>query len=157
MWDYGWPDEACKGLQSGFSRFMEVEAQRPRDTALSPSEFKAMMAKVIVYGETQRLVKHSVSASATYIAMYTLAVVARLVGARLRLDEIWHRQGISPEFARQIIVWAGQVEGALRKSAGEYLLSSWAKREACRRDVLSAYYTPAAPGIPEIAYGERLL
>lgn len=155
VWDYGWPDEACKGLQSGFSRFMEEEERRPRETALSPSEFKAMMAKVIVYGEAQRLVKHNFPASATHISMYTLAVVAKLVGARLRLDEIWHRQGISPEFARQIIAWAGQVEDALRQSAGEYLLSLWVKREACRRDVLSAYYTPAEPGIPEIAYGVR--
>ena len=153
VWDYGWLDEACKGLQSGFSRFMEVEAQRPRDTALSPSEFKAMMAKVIVYGETQRLVKHTVSASATYIAMYTLAVVAKLVGARLRLDEIWHRQGISPELSRQIVAWGKQVQEAMNKSAGKYLLSSWAKREACRRDVLAAEYSPSVPGIPELESG----
>lgn len=155
VWDYGWPDEACKGLQSGFSRFMEVEAQRPRDITLSPSDFKVMMAKVIVYRETQQFVQHYFPVSATYISMYTVAVISKRFGARIRLDEIWHKQSVSPEFAKQIVTWAGQVLKALQNSAGEYMLSAWAKREACRRDVLSAYYTPAEPGIPEIVYGER--
>ena len=150
VWDYGWPDEACKGLQSGFSCFMEVEAQSQRGTQLSPSEFKAMMAKVIVFRRTQDLIKHYFPVSASYIAMYTGAVVAKLVGARIRLDEIWHKQNVSEEFARQIVVWGGQVEKAMHKSAGEYLISAWAKREACRNDVLSAYYSPAGQGIPEL-------
>lgn len=53
-------------------------------------------------------------------------------GGRIDFDVIWTRQAISPELHKLLDSWVGKIDKALRKTAGNRMVSEWAKKVECR-------------------------
>lgn len=51
---------------------------------------------------------------------------------RLDFDMVWTRQAISPELHKLVEGWVGKIDKALRKTAGNRMVSEWAKKVECR-------------------------
>jgi len=149
------PDIVSLGSQKNFDRFMA--SLTPADGQETPlptvTEFKAMIAKAKIYRESQKLLRPMFQAFQANVTAYTVSLLSEKLGSRLDLDRIWTRQAISPELLSQISVWAKEVNDVLHKSAGGRMISEWAKRSECKEAVMTANYSVAAAGIPEVKAG----
>lgn len=146
------PDIVSLGAQKNFDRFMAALSRAEGQEVQLPSvaDFKAMIAKVKLYREAQKLLRPMFQAFQANVTAYTIAVLSEKLGARIDLDRIWTKQTISPELRSQIATWAKEVNDTLHATSGGRMVSEWAKRPECRDAVMSASYSEPADDIPEI-------
>ena len=152
-WDQK-PDIVSLGSQKNFERFMSalISLDGQETPPLSTSDYKAMIAKVKLYREVQKIIRPMFQAFQANITAYTVSVTALMIGDRIDFGKIWDNQGISPELLSQIEVWARQVSDVLHDTAGGRMISEWAKKSECKDLVFAASYSPVANGIPEVRY-----
>lgn len=146
------PDIVSLGSQKNFDRFMAGLASADGQEAPLPSvaEYKAMIAKTIIYRNTQKLLRPMFQAFQANVTAYTVSLLAEKLGHRMDLERVWSRQTLSPELLAQIAVWAREVNDVLHTTAGGKMISEWAKRPECRESVMNANYSEAATHIPEL-------
>jgi hypothetical protein len=84
------------------------------------------------------------------ITAYMVSLLANRLGQKFDLDKIWLRQDVSSELKLQIQTWAAEVNKVLHDSAGERMISEWAKKPECWEAVRKAAYTESMVGIPEM-------
>lgn len=147
------PDLVSLGSQKNFERFMDAMKVGEGDeepTLPNVSDFKKMIAKVILYKKTHALVRPMFPAFQGNVATYLVSLLAEKIGNKLDLERIWSRQDISPELRQQLQIWAKEVNEALHKSSGGKMLSEWAKRAECWDAVKSASYSSINEMIPEL-------
>lgn len=146
------PDIVSLGSQKNFDKFMA--GLTPADGQEAPlptvADFKAMIAKAMIYRNTQKLLRPMFQAFQANITAYTVSLVAEKLGDRIDLDKIWSKQAISPELLAQIAVWAREVNDVLHSSSGGKMVSEWAKRPECKEAVMGASYSAPATSIPEV-------
>lgn len=146
------PDIVSLGSQKNFDKFMA--GLTPADGQEAPlptvADFKAMIAKAMIYRNTQKLLRPMFQAFQANITAYTVSLVAEKLGDRIDLDKIWAKQAISPELLAQIAVWAREVNDVLHSSSGGKMVSEWAKRPECKEAVMGASYSAPATSIPEV-------
>lgn len=147
----GRPDLVSLGSQKNFERFM-AELNDGAIPMPDVTAYKRIIAQAILFKATQRQVRTAgFQAYQANIATYTLALVADRLGPRLSLDAVWQRQGLSPALEAQIRTWASEVNDVLRRTAGERMISEWAKKPECWAAVRQAGYSQAAATIPELS------
>ena len=149
----GLPEIVSRGTQKCFQAFMDSMATPEEATPpASPgvAEFKAMVAKGIVFKATQKLARPMFQAFQANVTAYTVSLLANKCGDRFNLDLVWRQQGVSPELLTQIGIWAREVNTVLHQSARGRMISEWAKRPECRDAVFGATYSGVAQGIPEL-------
>jgi len=146
------PDIVSLGSQKNFDRFMASLTPSDGQEASLPTvpEFKAMIAKVKIYRDAQKLLRPMFQAFQANVTAYTVSLLSERLGSRIDLDRIWAKQAVSPELLSQIAVWAREVNDVLHRSAGGRMVSEWAKRPECKEAVMGASYSVAEPNIPEI-------
>ncbi|WP_431025470.1 AIPR family protein [Halomonas sp. H5] len=151
-WDIK-PDIVSLGAQKCFGRFMtelsEAEATGSTMT-LDPAFFKALVAKAIMYKATHKTVRPLVSAFLANVAAYTVSVVADSYGESFNLERVWSQQGVSPQFLKQVEIWAHEVNDRLHETANGRMISEWAKRPECKTAMFSRSFSPPSVDIPEI-------
>lgn len=149
-WDQE-PDVVSLGSQKNFDRFMERIAEQCKD-GWSPGvdDYKLMIAKAKLYRDMEKLIRPMFPAFKANVGAYLVAVLSRQLGDKLSLERIWLKQGISPELAQQLKMWAQEVNTRLHATANGRMISEWAKKAECKDAVLEAAYTPAMAGIPEV-------
>jgi hypothetical protein len=149
-WDQK-PDIVSLGSQKNFDRFMSALAPTDGEPKVpTAADYKVMIAKAKLYRDAQKLLRPMFQAFQANVTAYTVALVSRKIGSRLDLDRIWTKQAASPELLAQIATWAKEVNDTLHRTAGGRMISEWAKKPECREVVLSATYSEAAAGIPEL-------
>lgn len=150
-WDQ-MPDVVSLGAQKNFDRFMAGLSAPEGSEAPPPSveDYKRMIAKAIIFRETQKLIRPRFQAFQANITAYTVALVAMKLGQVIDLDKVWARQRLSAELLGQIANWAQEVNENLHRSAGGRMISEWAKRPECRDQILAAQYSDWAANIPEV-------
>jgi hypothetical protein len=151
-WD-GRPDIVSLGSQKCFERFMAgmmIEEGKPAPASLGVQEFKAMVAKAIIFKKTHALVRPMFQAYQANVVAYTVALVARNLGDRLDLPKIWERQTLSAELLHQIGIWAREVNDVLYKTADGRMVSEVAKKVECLEAVFKAVYSNPVSKILEI-------
>lgn len=146
------PDIVSKGSQKNFDFFMASQSSPDGRERPLPSvvDFKAMMAKAILYREAQKVLRPMFQAFQANVTAYTVAVLAGRLGARIDLDRIWAKQGLSSELLAQITTWAKEANDVLHRSSGGRMISEWAKRPECSEAVLGADYSQPRDDIPEV-------
>jgi hypothetical protein len=152
-WD-GRPDIVSLGSQKCFERFMAgimVEEGQLVPTSLGVQEFKAMVAKAIIFKKTHALVRPMFQAYQANVVAYTVALVARNLGDHLDLNKIWERQTLSAELLQQIGVWAREVNDVLHKTAEGRMVSEVAKKVECLEAVFKAIYSKPISKILELS------
>lgn len=151
-WD-GRPDLASLGGQKNFARFMDdiKESEERGDASpLDSSEFKKMIAKVILFKQSHSVIRPMFPAFQGNVAIYVVALVAKQYGGRLNLNRIWDHQGLSEELKSQIRIWAQEVNRALHSTANGKMISEWAKREECWSEVRKLNLSQPLAALPEL-------
>jgi len=151
-WD-GLPEVVSLGSQKCFDHFMST--MTPADGEPAPplpdvQDFKAMVAKCIVFKTVQKLARQKFQAFQANVAAYTVSMMAIRFGNIFDLGRVWERQSISPELLEQVGLWAREVNDMLHQTAGGRMVSEWAKKPECRAEVLGRQYSAPAPGLPEL-------
>jgi len=146
------PDIVSRGSQKNFDSFMAALSPINGEEITLPdvADFKAMIAKAILYRETQKLLRPMFQAFQANVTSYTVAVLSEKIGARIDLDRIWVKQAASPELMAQVAIWAKEVNDMLHTTSGGRMISEWAKRPECKDAVMGANYSEPADGIPEV-------
>jgi hypothetical protein len=151
------PDQVSLGGQKAFPAFMKRMTQADGETPTLPdvADYKRMIAQVIIFKTATKLINPRFPAFKANVTAYTVALVSRLLGERINLDDIWQKQAISPQLGNQILAWSDEVNALLYDSAKGRMISEWAKKRECW-DAMLEYTWPAPhPGIPEVS-GARL-
>ncbi|WP_050384044.1 AIPR family protein [Bradyrhizobium pachyrhizi] len=130
----GQAQQVSFGNQKNFQFFMQsVKDEHPDGFEPDAAWYKAFVAKAILFRTTQSIVKaKKFAAFQANIIAYTIACLSWATGGRLDFDMIWTRQAISPELYKLLESWVGKVDKALRKTAGNRMVSEWAKKVDCR-------------------------
>jgi len=116
------------------------------------SEFKNLMAQALLYRRAEKLIRPAFQGFQANITAYTISVIANRLGDRISLSQIWQQQAISDAFVSLIIQWSREVNDALRSSAGQRIVSEWAKKEECWEYVQSREFSEPAVRLPEMQY-----
>ncbi len=151
-WDQK-PHDVSFGSQKNFERFME--ALTPAEGQEAPplpnvATWKRMVAKAILFKETQKIVRPLVPAFQANVTVYTVALIANRLGSRIDLERIWNAQAISGEMKQQVRTWAEEVNRVLLSSASGRMVSEWAKKTECWQAVLGASYSQPVGSSPEM-------
>jgi len=151
------PDLVSLGGQKAFPAFMKRMTQADGETPVLPdvADYKRMIAQVIIFKTTARLINPRFPAFKANVTAYTVALVSRLLGERINLEEIWQKQSISPQLGNQIVDWSDEVNALLYDSAKGRMISEWAKKRECWEGMLEHAWSAPNPDIPEIG-GARL-
>ncbi|WFU55726.1 AIPR family protein [Bradyrhizobium pachyrhizi] len=130
----GQAQQVSFGNQKNFQFFMQsVKDEHPDGFEPDAAWYKAFVAKAILFRTAQSIVKaKKFAAFQANIIAYTIACLSWATGGRLDFDMIWTRQAISPELHKLLESWVGKVDKALRKTAGNRMVSEWAKKVDCR-------------------------
>ena len=151
------PHVVSLGSQKNFERFMSVmsgNGDQPAAALPDVAAFKRIVAQVILFRAAQRMVRPMFEAFQANVITYLVSIVANRIGDSLDLDRIWLQQDLSAPLKEQMKTWAPEVHRALHASAGEKMLSEWAKKPECWDAVRSATYSSATRGIPELRLSE---
>lgn len=130
----GQAQQVSFGNQKNFQFFMQaLKDEHPDGFEPDAAWYKAFVAKAILFRTTQSIVKaKKFAAFQANIIAYTIACLSWAAGGRLDFELIWTRQAISPELHKLLESWVGKVDKALRKTAGNRMVSEWAKKADCR-------------------------
>ncbi len=122
------------GNQKNFQFFMQaLKDEHPDGFEPDTAWFKAFVAKAILFRATLSIVRaKKFAAFQANIVAYTIACLSWACGGRIDFDMIWTRQAISPELHKLLESWVGKIDKALRKTAGNRMVSEWAKKVDCR-------------------------
>lgn len=151
------PDLVSLGGQKAFPAFMKRMTQVDGETPVLPdvADYKRMIAQVIIFKAATRLINPRFPAFKANVTAYTVALVSRLLGDRINLEEIWQKQSISPQLGNQIVDWSDEVDALLYDSARGRMISEWAKKRECWEGMLEHTWSAPNPDIPEVG-GARL-
>lgn len=122
------------GNQKNFQFFMQsLKDECPDGFEPDAVWYKAFVAKAILFRTTQSIVKaKKFAAFQANIVAYTIAGLSWTTSGRIDFDMIWTRQAISSELHKLLESWVGKIDKALRKTAGNRMVSEWAKKVECR-------------------------
>lgn len=147
------PHHVSFGAQKNFERFMacfadgEAQSERPLPDV---DAWKQMVAKAILFKTSHKLIRPMFPAFQANVAAYTVSIVSERIGDRIDLARIWHHQGISSQFQKQIQAWAREVNDMLHQSANGRMVSEWAKKAECWEAVQMGRLSEVLGNIPEL-------
>ena len=151
-WD-GSPDVASLGGQKGFGKFMDdVHEREEAGESMIPdvAGYKRMIAKVIAFKHVQTVMRQILPAYQGNVALYLIALVAKAHGNSFDLMKVWDSQQVSQGFKDQARIWGREVNAALHASAQGRMISEWAKKEDCWRELQTVALTRLVGHVPEI-------
>ncbi|WP_270933289.1 AIPR family protein [Falsiroseomonas oryzae] len=130
----GFPQVASFGLQKNFERFSQLldeEEGAARWPISNASDYKRIVAQVIVFRTVQKLVRPLVTAFQANVTVYTVALMSERLRAHIDLDRVWTEQAMTPQAVAVATTWAKQVDEALQASSAGRMVSEWAKKQDC--------------------------
>jgi hypothetical protein len=146
------PHTVSTGSQKNFEAFMD--ARRAPEGTAEPlpdvSEFKAMIAKTILFKRAQGVIRPMFPAFQANITAYTISFIARHLGARMDFDRIWSTQAISEALASLIASVSKEVDKTLHATAKGRMVSEWAKKPECWQAVANMAFNFPTAAIPEV-------
>jgi hypothetical protein len=131
-WD-GFPHLVCFGNQKNFQYLMQrLKDEHPGNFLPDAGWYKNFIAKAILFRTVQSIVKErKFPAYQANISAYTVALLAWSCGDEIDYNLIWSTQSISTELKEMVGKWIGEVDRALRQTAGARMPSEWAKKVEC--------------------------
>lgn len=134
VWDAK-PHRVCEGAQKNFVKFMEERIQKGLYPKPDERFFKMVVAKHIVFRDTQEMVKRAgIEAFRAQVTAYLVAYLSWITSEKkyvVDLSAIWKRQALSPELKILLLNWAAPLRDALMQSAGKRNVTEWCKKEEC--------------------------
>lgn len=147
------PNLVSLGAQKNFAKFMDdVESRTTDGQAFSPNVryFKTAVALGILFVQANKQMRYAVSAFGANVTTYLIALISRKYNSRVNLDLIWERQDLSSTFKNQLRIWAKQVFDRLEQTSNGKMISEWAKKPECWREIQAFTLSEPENAIPEI-------
>jgi hypothetical protein len=102
----------------------------------SQEEFKTIVAKAILYRDTQAIARElAIPSFRINIVTYTIALVAELTARRIDLLRVWENQCLSKQLRNFVGQCLTQVGSVLVESVGKRNPTEWFKSEQCWKDL----------------------
>jgi len=132
------PHVVSRGGQKNFVLFMDQLRRRGAEWLPDVEYYKELIAKAIVFKQTQRIVnEEAFAAYRANIVTYTVAYLSYITGGRLDLQQIWRDQGVSDVLQRTLRRWAMKINKVILSSAEGHNVTEWCKKEECWNAVRS--------------------
>jgi hypothetical protein len=142
------PELVSLGGQKNFIAFMEYVEES--ELQIDQDYFKAAIAKTLFFKDTQKICRKAFEAFQGNIANYTVSIFAKMYLDKINFKMIWEKQGLSEELKIYITKLAHQVKAELENSAGEKMLSEWAKKRQCWEELKNINFDKGPSSIPEL-------
>lgn len=142
------PHTVSLGGQKNFLAFMDFVDENK--VIVDQNFYRQSIAKTIVFKETQRMCRKAFQAFQGNITNYTVAVFAQMHKHEFDFEMVWKAQGLSEQLSSYLLQISHMVKKYMELSAGEKMLSEWAKKEQCWLDMKSEYFEKPNMIIPEI-------
>jgi hypothetical protein len=142
------PELVSLGGQKNFIAFMEYIEEA--DLNIDQDYFKTSVAKTLFFKDTQKICRKAFEAFQGNIANYTVSIFAKMYRDKINFKMIWNKQGLSEELKIYITKLAHQVKAELENSAGEKMLSEWAKKRQCWEELQNINFDKGPSSIPEL-------
>jgi hypothetical protein len=143
------PELVSLGGQKNFIAFMEFVEES--ELIIDQDYFKAAIAKTLFFKETQKICRKAFEAFQGNIANYTVSIFAKMYLDKINFKMIWDKQSLSEELKIYITKLAHQVKTELENSAGEKMLSEWAKKRQCWEELKNINFDKASNKIMELS------
>lgn len=143
----GFPHDTSKGAQAVMKKFSakvqgtdSEEGFWEKDSSLvNESYFKNLIAKAIIFKQTERLVSNSewykeIKAYRANIVAYSIAILSNFAESKkleIDLNKIWNNQSIYKELSEQLAITSKEVYEFLVGERDVQNVTEWAKREKC--------------------------
>jgi hypothetical protein len=125
------PHKVSFGAQKNFREFTIRLSQR-RNLHVDQQYFERLIGKAILFRRTEKIVSaQQFGGYRANIVTYTIAYLSHRTGQRIDLDDIWKRQGLSPELEEAITIVSKEVFKAITKPPGGKNITEWCKRDQC--------------------------
>lgn len=129
---FKYPDIVSKGLETNFIKFSE---KIKLDEIIKPSEesYKAMIAKVILFHECDKIVQElKFGGYKAQINYYTIALLSEFHQSKVKDEYIWKNQKIPAELAILIEELAYKIFNHFEKPKVKGInIGQWCKKEEC--------------------------
>lgn len=137
-WD-GLPHLVGRGSQKNFVEYMALlKADRGKRWLPDVLFYRDLVAKAIVYRAMERIARaEQFPGYRAQVVASTVALVGHHYGARINLDQVWQRQGVSAELQNIMRSWCHIVFDEIRESAGARNVAEWCKKEGSWEHVRS--------------------
>lgn len=90
------------------------------------------LSKVLILSILERKAKRELGIQNPRVpAIYAFSLFAQHYGARVKLDRVWARQGISYDLERVLLDITADVYQIMKKNMGEIMISMWGRRKDC--------------------------
>jgi len=130
----GFPHIASQGLQKNFEKFsamLDEDDGMARWPSSSPTDFKRIIAQVIIFRVVQKVVRPLLPAFQANVISYTVALMGKQLQGNMELDRIWTDQAISAQMVNVTSILALKVNMVLHDTAEGKMVSEWAKKQEC--------------------------
>ncbi len=153
----GRPNQVALAGEKNFAAFMNALDDDPTiaPNPLDAKWYRGMIAKVILFKATETMIKTKEAKDIfrqgwVNIATYVVSAVSDRLGARLDLEQIWQKQGISPGLQKLLWEWAVTVNTEFNSIASGQQYSEVAKRNETWNHVKNAKFSEPPASIPEL-------
>lgn len=134
------PEVVSLGGQKNFRQFVAALDDQVRRPRLDEEEYRRIIARVIVFRDTTRLVnqlKDRIPAYRANVVAYLVAYLSFRMTGNIDLDRIWERQAV-PEAVKDVLrEWAEPIYQHVLLSAGGRNVTEWCKKPECWEGVRS--------------------
>ena len=156
------PHMVSLGAQKNFLHFAGYVSGRwdDDDSVFNEAYFRAVVAHIILFRATERLVSAQPWYAGGYranVVTYAMAALSSAIqkdsrGLALDVGALWSTQTLSPALERQVVEFAGAVHDVIvAPPAGTKNVTEWAKREACWKEVQKLDLRLATYAIDDLA------
>lgn len=142
------PEIVSLGAQKNFKIFTD----EMQEDALPPDvqAYKRLIAMAILYRRAEKMIRAGYQQAQANITAYTVAILSRDFGEALNFDLIWNNQTLSEPLERLMMQLSRQVNDLLKQSAGDRMVSEWAKKPECWKIIFPHAFEVPAERVPEI-------
>jgi hypothetical protein len=147
----GWaqrPEIVSLGAQKNFKIFTD---EMPDDAPVPDlPAYKRLIALTLMYRRAEKMIRARYQQAQANITAYTIAILSRDFGQTLNFDLIWTNQSLSEPLELLIMSVSRDVNEILKTSAGERMISEWAKKPECWVAVSAHVFATNSNGVPEL-------
>lgn len=120
----------AKGREAAYAFFASRLEEKPIE--VNRHFVQESLSKVLILSILERKAKRELGIQNPRVpAIYAFSLFAQHYGARVKLDRVWARQGISYDLERVLLDITADVYQIMKKNMGEIMISMWGRRKDC--------------------------
>lgn len=128
------PDVVSLGGQKNFRRFTESLGEDVRRPRLDETEYRRIVARVILFRDVANVVKElkdQIPAYRANVTAYLAAYLSYRMPGGIDFDRVWEKQALAETVKDVLRAWAPQINEAILRAADGRNVTEWCKKPEC--------------------------